>query len=51
VAEYLPTPIEGKTVTGTPKHACGARWMNRGIVFDANFRGDLRAAAFRMDKK
>jgi hypothetical protein len=50
-AEFLRTSIECKTVTDTPRHACGAWWMNRGIDFDADFREDLRAAAFRMDKK
>ena len=48
-AQYALTSIEGKTLPGTPAQASGAWWMNHGV--DLDLRGDLQAAAFRLDKK
>ena len=50
-AEYAITSIEGKARAGTPAVASGAWWMNHGLDFDQNFRGDFQAAAFRLDRK
>jgi len=50
-AQYAFTPIEGKAQQGTPAAASGAWWMNHGIDMDDNFRGDFKAAAFRLDRK
>lgn len=50
-AQYALTPIEGKAKKGTPEVASGAWWMNHGIDMDDNFRGDFKAAAFRLDRK
>ncbi len=50
-AEYALTPIEGKAREGTPAAASGAWWMNHGLDFSEDFRGDFQAAAFRLDKK
>ncbi len=50
-ARYALTPIEGKVETGTPAVASGAWWMNHGLDFDADFRGDFQGAAFRLDEK
>jgi alpha-galactosidase len=50
-AEYALTPIEGKTGVGTPAVASGAWWMNHGLDFSEDFRGDFQAAAFRLDRK
>jgi alpha-galactosidase len=49
-AEYALTPIEGKAAAATPAVASGSWWMNHGLDFDENFRGDFQAAAFRLDK-
>jgi len=51
VALYTITSIEGKAQAGTPTQATGAWWMNHGLEMDADFRGDFRAAAFRLDRK
>jgi alpha-galactosidase len=50
-AEYVLTPIEGKARADTPAVASGAWWMNHGLQMDDGFRGDLQAAAFRLDRK
>jgi alpha-galactosidase len=50
-AEYALTPIEGNAAAGTPAAASGAWWMNHGLDFGEDFRGDFQAAAFRLDKK
>ena len=50
-AEYALSSIEGKARAGTPEKASGAWWMNHGLEMDEGFRGDLQAAAFRLDKK
>jgi len=49
--DYALTPIEGKVRPGSPAVASGAWWMNHGLDFDASFRGDFQATAFRLDKK
>ena len=51
VAEYTLTPIEGNALAGTPATASGAWWMNHGLDFDKEFRGDFQASAFRLDRK
>jgi alpha-galactosidase len=51
VAEYALSPIEGKARMGTPAVASGAWWMNHGIDFGEDFRGDFKAMAFRLDRK
>jgi alpha-galactosidase len=48
---YALTPIEGKAERDTPTTASGAWWMNHGLDFSDEFRGDFQAAAFRLDKK
>jgi len=50
-AEYALTPIEGKVSAATPTTASGAWWMNHGIDFGEDFRGDFLAAAVRLDRK
>jgi len=50
-AQYALTPIEGKAAAATPTIATGAWWMNHGLDFSEDFRGDFQAAAFRLDKK
>ena len=50
-ANYALTSIEGKPMEGTPAVASGAWWMNHGLNMDENFRGDFKAAAFRLDRK
>jgi alpha-galactosidase len=50
-AEYALTPIEGKMSAATPTTATGAWWMNHGLDFSEDFRGDFQAAAVRLDKK
>jgi len=50
-AEYALSSIEGKARAGTPETASGAWWMNHGLEMDEGFRGDLQAAAFRLDRK
>ena len=50
-AEYTLTSIEGKADPQTPATASGAWWMNHGLDMDMTFRGDFKAAAFRLDKK
>ena len=50
-AEYALSSIEGKAGPGTPAVASGAWWMNHGLDMDQEFRGDFKAAAFRLDKK
>jgi len=50
-AEYTLTPIEGKAAPQTPTTASGAWWMNHGFDMDMMFRGDFKAAAFRLDRK
>jgi alpha-galactosidase len=50
-AEYALSPIEGKVAPGTPAVASGAWWMNHGLDFSEEFRGDFQAAAFRLDRK
>jgi alpha-galactosidase len=50
-AEYALSPIEGKVAQGTPTVASGAWWMNHGLEFGEDFRGDFQAAAFRLDRK
>ena len=50
-AQYALTSIEGKARKGTPDVASGAWWMNHGIDMDDSFRGDFKAAAFRLDRK
>ena len=50
-ANYTLTPIEGKAERDTPATASGAWWMNHGLDFSDEFRGDFQAAAFRLDKK
>ena len=50
-AEYTLTPIDGKARAGVPAVASGAWWMNHGLDFDEDFRGDFQAAAFRLDKR
>jgi alpha-galactosidase len=50
-ASYALTSIEGKAALSTPAIASGAWWMNHGLDFDSQFRGDFQAAAFRLDKK
>ena len=50
-AEYTLTPIEGNAREGTPATASGAWWMNHGLDFGEDFKGDFQAAAFRLDKK
>jgi alpha-galactosidase len=49
--QYAMTFIEGKAASGTPAVASGAWWMNHGIDFDQDFRGDYQAAAFYLDRK
>ena len=48
-AEYQLTIIEGKGRAGTPTSASGAWWMHHGVWLD--LRGDLQAAAFRLDRQ
>jgi alpha-galactosidase len=50
-AEYALMPIEGKVSAGTPPTASGAWWMNHGLDFGEDFRGDFQAAAIRLDRK
>ena len=50
-AEYTLTPIEGKAGPQTPTTASGAWWMHHGLDMDMSFRGDFKAAAFRLDRK
>jgi len=50
-AEYALTPIEGKAKAGTPARASGAWWMNHGLEMDEDFRGDFRAAGFRLERE
>jgi len=50
-ANYALTSIEGAVLKGSPTTASGAWWMNHGLVFGDDFRGDFQAAAFRLDKK
>lgn len=50
-AEYTLTSIEGKAAPQTPTTASGASWMNHGFDMDMMFRGDFKAAAFRLDRK
>jgi alpha-galactosidase len=50
-AEYSLTPIEGKVSAATPSTASGAWWMNHGLDFGEDFRGDFQAAAVRLDRK
>ena len=50
-AEYALSSIEGKARAGSPAQASGAWWMNHGLDLDPDFRGDFKAAAFRLDKK
>jgi alpha-galactosidase len=50
-AQYALSSIEGKAAVGTPPVASGAWWMNHGLDFDENFRGDFQASAFRLDRK
>ena len=50
-AVYALSPIEGKARMGSPTVASGAWWMNHGLDLDPDFRGDFKAAAFRLDKK
>ena len=50
-AQYALTSIEGKAQTATPAAASGAWWMNHGIDMSEEFRGDFKAAAFRLDRK
>jgi len=50
-AQYTLTFIAGKPRIGTPTAASGAWWMNHGLDFDTDFRGDYQAAAFRLDRK
>jgi alpha-galactosidase len=49
--QYALTSIEGSAKPGTPAVASGAWWMNHGLEMDDAFRGDFRAAAFRLDRK
>jgi alpha-galactosidase len=49
-AQYALTPIEGKAHQDTPAAASGAWWMNHGLEMDDGFRGDFKAAAFRLDR-
>jgi len=49
--DYALTSIEGAVLKGSPTTASGAWWMNHGLVFGEDFRGDFQAAAFRLDKK
>jgi alpha-galactosidase len=46
---YAVSPIEGKLRSGSPAAASGAWWMNHGMEMDEDFRGDFKAAAFRLD--
>jgi len=48
---YALTSIEGAVLKGSPTTASGAWWMNHGLMFGDDFRGDFQAAAFRLDKK
>jgi alpha-galactosidase len=50
-ANYALTSIEGKADPSTPTTASGAWWMNHGLEFSDEFRGDFKATAFRLDKK
>ncbi len=50
-AQYALMPIEGKAREGTPAIASGAWWMNHGLDFSEDFRGDFQGAAFRLDRK
>jgi len=50
-AQYALTAIEGKTRAGSPAVASGAWWMNHGLDFDLDFRGDFQGAAVRLDRK
>jgi alpha-galactosidase len=50
-AQYSLSSIEGKARPGTPTQASGAWWMNHGLDMDPEFRGDFKAAAFRLDRK
>ncbi|HEX3894190.1 MAG TPA: alpha-galactosidase [Terracidiphilus sp.] len=50
-ADYELTPIEGNADPATPTTASGAWWMNHGLEFSEDFRGDFQASAFRLDKK
>jgi alpha-galactosidase len=50
-AQYALTAIEGKAQKGTPDVASGAWWMNHGIEISDDFRGDFKAAGFRLDRK
>lgn len=50
-ASYAVSSIEGTLRTGSPAVASGAWWMNHGMEMDENFRGDFKAAAFRLDKR
>jgi alpha-galactosidase len=51
VAEYALSAIEGNAAPGTPAVASGAWWMNHGLDFGEDFRGDFQAMAFRLDRK
>lgn len=50
-ASYAVSSIEGTLRAGSPAVASGAWWMNHGMEMDENFRGDFKAAAFRLDRK
>lgn len=50
-ADYTLTSIEGEAAPQTPAMASGAWWMNHGFNMADSFRGDFRAAAFRLDRK
>ena len=50
-AQYTLTSIEEKASQMTPQTASGAYWMNHGLEMDESFRGDFKAAAFRLDRK
>jgi hypothetical protein len=43
--------MDAKSGILAPAVAIGAWWMNRGPDFSGDFRGDLQAAAVRLDKK
>ncbi|HUB52818.1 MAG TPA: alpha-galactosidase [Terracidiphilus sp.] len=47
--QYTVSAIEGKLGSGSPAAASGAWWMNHGMEMDEGFRGDFKAAAFRLD--
>ena len=50
-AQYALTAIEGQAEKETPGVASGAWWMKHGFSPASGFRGDFRAAAFRLDRK